>query len=249
MFKNNAIRASHPRASSPVGWALAAALLAGAAFPAHATIFPFSSGFSPSVNGTPSPWSYLQRDLSNLETPLTGANTVFHTWHTSYLTGTPGNTLGWDTPNVPNNIPVFFAHNNFQLWWVRGNCCGPVTLPAKSVFMHPGAGGIKAVLSFVVPPKATGASYRSARIKGQFTHVDCQGVPYGADGIIWSVEHNLSVVAGPTALNSTNCSALASSPVTPSFAVTTGDTIKFVVDANTNEQFDLTALAGAIDLN
>ena len=233
------------------GAALAVTLLAGAALPTQAMVFKFSQAINaanPCTNPSLTGWSYLRRDLSNIETPLTNCNVTLTIWKNAY-NGTPGTTLEWNSPNLPDTTPGFLAHDNFILWWYRGTCCGPVTLPTKTALMSPGANGVKAVLSFTVPPKPSGASYQSARIKGQFTHVDCQGVPYGGNGIIWSVEHNGGVVAGPTALNSTNCSSLASSPVTPSFPVTTGDTIKFVVDANGNDQFDTTALAGDIQLN
>ena len=231
--------------------ALCAVILAGAVTPAQAMVFPFASGFSPSVNGSPNNWSYLVRTPpSGPDVPLTSSNVVFSIWKNTYL-GTPGTTLGWNSPSMPSNVPIFFAHNNLVPWWVNGNCCGPVTLPIRSVIMHPGASGFNAVLGFVVPSNVDGTTFTKARIKGKFIHIDCQGVPYGANGIIWSIEHNGVLVPGATgSLNSTNCSSLASSNLAFGFPVATGDTINFVVDANNgNYLFDSTALSGQIQLN
>jgi hypothetical protein len=230
--------------------AAAAIVCAGLAAPAQAAIFKFYTNFSATVNGAPNDWSYEQRPgAPGSETLLTNGNVPFKIWRNAYgPPGLPGNTFGWDSPSLQNSVPLFFDHQNTQLWWGRGSCCGPVTLPAQSIFMHPGANGVQAVLSFLVPPKPTGQSYTSARIKGQITDVDYNG----GDGVTWSVEHQVGASYTTLATGvvySTVPNPLSSSVVSVGFAVATGDRINIVVDANSNELFDLTALTGEIQLN
>lgn len=55
----------------------------------------------------------------------------------------------------------------------------------------------------------------------------------GGDGVAWSVEHQVG----------TRCTTVSLG------AVTTGDRINIVVDADSNALFDLTALTGEIQLN
>ncbi len=230
--------------------AAAAAACVGLAAPAQAAIFKFYTNFSATVNGAPNDWSYEQRPgAQGSETLLTTGNVPFHIWRNAFgPPGLAGNTFGWDSPSLQNGVPLFFNHQSTQLWWVRGSCCGPVTLPAQSIFIHPGANGVKAVLSFLVPAKPTGQSYSSARIKGQITDVDYNG----GDGVSWSLEHQVGATyttVATGAVNSTTPSPLSSSPVSAGFAVATGDRINIVIDANSNEFFDLTALTGLIQLN
>ena len=234
--------------ASAAAMALAATLMAGIASPAQATIFRFYTNFSATINGAPNNWSYEQRPgLPGTETLLTSGNVPFKIWISSFG-GTAGITRGWDSPTLPNIVPIFFDHQNTQLWWVRGSCCGPVTLPAQSIFIHPGASGVKAVLSFLVPTNASGLAYTSARIKGQITDVDYNG----GDGVTWSVEHQVGAsytTVATGSVNSTVPSPLSSNVVSVGFPVTTGDRINIVIDANANELFDLTALTGQIQLN
>ncbi|MEO8926106.1 MAG: hypothetical protein ABI306_02985 [Caulobacteraceae bacterium] len=147
---------------------------------------------------------------------------------------------------MQNDVPIFARHNNLQQWTSVPNGHPAITIPVKSLIMHPGGNGVRAVLTFLVPPKLGGGSYQSASFRAQITDID----PNGGDGVTRSIEHNGVLLPGATGtLFSPVGGPLATTPLTYTIPVTTNDTINVVVDANANENFDSTAITGLIDLN
>ena len=222
--------------------ALAAACVGNAA-PAWAAVFNIAPGFNPASNVITDRWTYM-------EGPAYGSYTLLPN-PAAFVVNTPGpfTTFGWNNPANFNSVPAFFAHNGGGTWTVNP-CCGVVPLPNYTLIYHPGSGpggGLpsdRAVLRFTVPPQASGASYHSAKIKYKFTDVD----RHGGDGIKWFIDHNGATQATGTLFSTVGPLATTGTQYA-GFAVSTGDTIDFVLDPIANENFDSTGLTGSITLN
>jgi len=212
-----------------------ALLVAGA----YAQTYNAAANFSSTVNSNSSHWSYRYNTTGTRDGDYT------------LLTFTAPPSPGWSDGSGPvaetywfvtasNEVCPCLGANQLAVPLTTNYCCGPVILPAGSIFEHPSTLGDlgDTVLSFLVFMSGT------VTVNYSFTDID----PYGGNGINWYVDLN-SGVAGDLfsgTVDSTPGHISTTGPQSFRLQVIKGDRINFVIDANGDASYDSTAIRASV---
>jgi len=227
-------RATAPFASF-IGMGLILTLLAIAA---SAQTYDAARQFSLKINTDTSRWSYRYNTTGTRDgnyTLLTDVERFGSKWYNDK--GKEVAVYNWQVD--PTTGPAIFAnkrnspiHTNY--------CCGRVVLPKWSIFNHPTTSTHlgDSVLSFLVPTGGT------VTVKYRFTDID----PWGGNGIRWYVDLNSGVNGDLYSgkLHSTPGHIRTTGTRTFQIQVAKGDRLNFIIDSNSDWNFDSTAVIAIV---
>jgi hypothetical protein len=208
------------------------------ALAASAQTYDAARQFSIKINTDTSRWSYRYNNTGTRDgnyTLLTDVQPVDSTWYDNK--GTQLKLYDWQ--KNPTSAPTIFANKRSSPIHTD-YCCGPVVLPKWSIFEHPTTSMHlgDSVLSFLVPQAGT------VTVKYRFTDID----PYGGNGIRWYVDLNSGangdLYSGK--LHSTPGHIRTTGTRTFQIQVAEGDRLNFIIDSNTNWNFDSTAVVAIV---
>lgn len=212
-----------------------AVLVAGA----YAQTYNAAVNFSSTVNTPSSRWSYRfnttgTRDGDYMLMTFTGP--PIPGWSDS--SGPVPETYWF--PTSSNEFCPCLGANQLSVPLTTNYCCGPVVLPAESIFVHPSTLGDlgDTVLSFLAPTTGT------VTVSYSVTDID----PYGGNGVDWYVDLNSGVSGDLFAgtVDSTPGHIMTTGPQTFQLAVNKGDRINFVIDAHGDVSYDSTAIRASV---